>query len=167
MEHPPEWTQEEMQELENKIREHRKFSLAEAIGRLGGGDLMKGASPVTAKRRAELVIEDYLEKHLRDAEGALEVVLLRRAATSQTLMEVGYDQPLVGLGKYCREVMLSESRLRDLVRDVDAQWGRIYLERPKFDVPGRPPADDDPYTLESVTKQLEQLLGTLTGDKDD
>ena len=157
--------EEEDRELERKIREHRKFSLAEAIGRLGGGDLMKGASPVTPQRQAELVIEDYLEKHLRDAEGALEVVLLRCVATSQTLLEVGYDQPLVGLGRYCRELLKSESRLQDFVRSVDSQWGRLYQERPYFEMPGRPASDDDPYTYESVAKQLQQLLDTLTGDE--
>ncbi|MAT69735.1 MAG: hypothetical protein CMJ58_09445 [Planctomycetaceae bacterium] len=157
-------TPDDEHELEVKIREHRKFSLAEAIGRLGGGDLMKGASPVTAKRQAELIIEDYLERHLRDAEGALEVVLLRRVAASQVLLETGFDEPLVALGRYCRQLLEGPTRLSEFVRLVDTQWGRMYLERPRFEVPDRPAADDDPYTRESVRAQLEDLLATLTGD---
>ena len=155
---------DEEHELERKIREHRKFSLAEAIGRLGGGDLMKGASPVTQQRQAGLIIEDYLEKHLRDAEGALEVVLLRRAAGSQTLLEVGYDDPLVGLGKYTSQLLDSSSLLSDFVKSVDGQWGRMFQERPRFERLGKPLADDDPYTNASVRKQLEQLLATLIGE---
>ncbi|MCA9236168.1 MAG: hypothetical protein KDA44_11900 [Planctomycetales bacterium] len=151
-------------ELELQIREHRKFSLAEAIGRLGGGDLMKGASPVTVRRQAELIVEDYLEKHLRDAEGALEVVLLRQVAASSILLESGYEEPLIGLGKFCQRLLDSPSRLSDLVREVDAQWGRLYQERPYFQRPGQPPHADDPYTVESVSRQMTQLLTTLIGE---
>lgn len=149
-------------ELERRIREHRKFDLAEAIGRLGGGDLMKGASPITRRRQASLVIEDYLEKHLRDAEGALEIVLHRRVVASQTLLEIGYDEPLVALGRYCQQLLESEGRLHDFVRAVDSEWGRIYQERPKFNLPQRPAQPDDPYTPASVTEQLQALLARLS-----
>ena len=71
------------EDLEAEIREGRKFTLEEAIGRMAGKDLMKGASPVTRKRRAELRIEGYLETHFIDSEGALETVLLRRVSNSR------------------------------------------------------------------------------------
>ena len=45
-------------DLERQIRADRKFSLSEAIRRMGGGGLMKGASPVSRTRQAEMAIAD-------------------------------------------------------------------------------------------------------------
>jgi hypothetical protein len=69
-------------DLEGDIRADRKFSLSEAIGRMAGSDLMKGASPVTGKRQAELAIQDYRHRHLTDAGGVLGNVLLRHMRRS-------------------------------------------------------------------------------------
>lgn len=154
-------------ELERQIREQRKFSLAEAIGRMGGGELMKGASPITRKRQAELVIENYLEKHLRDAEGALERVLLKRAVASGVMLADSYVHPLAMLANYCQQLLDSEGQLQGFVRAVDAEWGRMYLERPRFEQPGRPATDDDPYTHASVAKKLQQLIAELADTASD
>ncbi len=151
-------------EIERDIRLGRKFSLAEAIGRMGGGGLLKGASPVTRKRQAELEIERYLESHLVDAEGALEVVLLRRVRESEILFKAGYDEPLAALALFCERILSSEERLRDLVTEVDAEWGRIYLERPHFQKDGRSPDPEDPYTFSSVRITLSGLVAELRGE---
>jgi hypothetical protein len=50
----------ESAEIEREARTNRKFSFSEAIGQMGGGDFMKGGSPVTRKRQAELEIDEYL-----------------------------------------------------------------------------------------------------------
>ena len=148
-------------ELEREIRSRRKFSLAEAIGRLAGGDLMKGASPVTLKRQAELQIEHYLESHLVDAEGALEAVLLRRVRDSDILLETSYEQPLDTLALFLERILGSEGLLQGFVNEVDAEWGRIYRERPYFQIEGQPPHRDDPYTLSSVRVTLSRLIEQL------
>ena len=151
-------------ELEQEIRLHRKFTLAEAIGRLGGG-LIKGISPVTGKRQAELVIERFLESYLRDSEGALRVVLNRTVRESEILM-MHYDYPLDALARNIERLLASEHRLRRFVGQVDAQWGRIYRERPYLEKDGRPAHPDDPYTLVSVKKKLLVLFEKLPQDAD-
>ena len=151
-------------EIEREIRSGRKFSLAEAIGRLGGGELLKGSSPVTQKRQAELEIERYLESHLVDSEGALEVVLLRRVRESEILFRMGYEQPLTALALFCERILGSEGLLQDFVNDVDAEWGRIYLERPHFQKDGRPPDAEDKYTFSSVRIALSGLTAKLRGE---
>ena len=148
-------------EVEQEIRAHRKFTLAEAIGRLGGG-MIKGTSPVTGKRQAELVIERFLASHLRDSEGALRVVLNRTVRESEILM-MHYDHPLESLARNLERLLASEHRLRRFVGLVDAQWGRIYSERPHLEVEGRPAHPDDPYTFVSVKKKLSMLLEKLSG----
>ncbi len=151
-------------EIEREIRSGRKFSLAEAIGRIGGSGVLKGASPVTQKRQAELEIERYLESHLVDGEGALEVVLFRRARESEILFKMGYEQPLVALALFCERILGSEGLLQDFVNDVDAEWGRIYLQRPHFQKDGRPPHPDDKYTFSSVRVSLSGLLEKLRAE---
>jgi hypothetical protein len=153
---------QESADLKREIRSGRKFSLAEGIGRLGGGDLLKGTSPVTRKRQAELEIKLFLEEHLTDAEGALTVVLKRQVRDSDILLAAGYQQPLSALVQVTERILSSEERLQSLVQQVDAEWGRIYLERPHFQKAGQPPDRDDPYTFASVRVQLSRLLDALT-----
>ncbi len=150
-------------ELEREIRSERKYSLAEAIGR-AAGDLMKGASPVSHKRQAELEIEQYLEGHLADAEGALLIVLQRQVRESSDLLEQSYDRPMEALAGVTERILASAARLSRFVRQVDAEWGRLYSERPYFERREAPPRPGDPYTLESVRNTLSGLLDELRGN---
>jgi hypothetical protein len=148
-------------ELEREIRAGRKFTLSEAFGRLAGPGMMKGESPVTRKQQAAAEIQDYLGRHLADAPGVLSRVLVRHVKESELLLS-GVEQPLVVLASCVRRVLDSEYGLKELVREADMEWGRVFRERPCFETEGGPPAPDDPYTLESVRTALTQLAGGLT-----
>ena len=143
------------EEIEREIRANRKFSLNEAIGQLAGGGFMKGGTPVSRKRQAELEIDEYLRRQLADPGGVLRSVLLRRLA--EGLLNHDYDQPRRVLAEYIRRVVTSAHLLEELVRETDAEWGRMHGERPHFDVPGQPPHRDDSYTIDSVRLALAQL----------
>jgi hypothetical protein len=147
-------------ELEREIRANRKFSLSEAIGRMAGPGMMKGVSPVTRKRQAEATIQEFLRCNLTDVGGVLGGVLLRRVGQSERLLEC-YDHPLMVLASGVRLVLGSDYLLRDLVREADMEWGRVFGERPHFERPGSPPDPDDPYTAESVRSALSRLLEKL------
>ena len=151
--------------IEREIRAHREFSLNEAIGRLAGGGFMKGGSPVSPQRQAELEIHEYLRCRLVDSGGVLTSVLLRRLAES--LLRSGYDQPLATLAEFIKRVLTSEILLNELVREADAEWGRLHDERPYFQRPDRPPHPEDPYTIESVRLALVQLLRSFASGGDD
>ena len=144
---------------QREIRTNRKFSLNEAIGRLAGGDFMKGGSPLSRKRETELEIEEYLRGHLADSGGALRSVLVRQLGES--LLNCDYEQPLAILAEYVQRLLASEHLLEEFVREADAEWGRTHDERPYFQVAGRPPHRDDPYTIDSVRLALVQLRETL------
>jgi hypothetical protein len=147
------------EEIEREIRTNRKFSLTEAIGRIAGGDFMKGGSPVSRKRQAELEIEEYLRRHLADAGGVLRSVLLRHLG--ENLLNGDYDQPLAVLTECIRRILTSEHVLQEFVREADEEWGRVHDERPYFQMPSRPPHHDDPYTIDSVRLALFQLRERL------
>jgi hypothetical protein len=148
-------------DLEREIRAQRKFSLAEAIGRMAGPGMMKGVSPVTRKEQAVAEIQEYLDRHLVDAAGVLPVVLLRQVRESELLLK-SFEQPLVALAGYLRQLLDSEYRLKELVREADVEWGHVFDERPCFERDGCQPAPDDPYTLASVRAALTRLVEELS-----
>lgn len=147
-------------ELESEIRAERKFSLSEAIGRMAGPGMMKGVSPVTRKRQAEIEIQEHLARHLTDAGGVLGTVVLRIFTESDLLLN-NLDRPLVALATGIRKVLDSDYLLKELVREADMEWGQVFGERPHFEEEGRPPDPDDPYTHASVRAALTALLETL------
>src|SRR4029079_17353663 len=111
-------------ELEREIREGRKFTLEEAIGRLAGPGAMKGESPVARMQQAETEIGSWLRTHLADAGGALEVVLHRHVKGSELLLN-NFDQPLIVLASCCQRLLDSDYLLKELVRESDVEWGRL------------------------------------------
>jgi len=147
-------------DLEREIREGRKFSLAEAIGRLAGPGMMKGISPATRKQQSEAEIESYLDRHLNSPAGALSVVLLRHVKESELLLN-NLDQPLVVLAGCVQQVLDSDYLLKEFVRECDVEWGQAYGERPYFEKEGSAPNQDDPYTITSVRITLSQLIEKL------
>jgi hypothetical protein len=149
-------------ELEREIRKDRKFSMAEAIGRMAGPGAMKGTSPITGLQQAEAVIENWLSTHL--GRGELQIVLLRGVKESELLLK-NFKQPLVVLGSYFQWILGSEYMLEELVRQADVEWGRVFCERPYFQQPGAPPHPDDPYTLDSVRETLTRLLKELSNNE--
>jgi hypothetical protein len=161
MNEPPDKTRPERDaELEREVRADRKFSLEEAIGRMAGGGLTKGASPLAGKREAEAAVEEYLRGHLADAGGVLGVVLLRRLRESDLLLG-GSDRPLGVLAEGARRLLGSDYFLGELSREAAAEWARVSGERPRFGQPGGPPGPDLPYTTESVRDALCQLVEGL------
>jgi hypothetical protein len=77
--------------------------------------LLKGASPVTRQRQAELEIKLVLEEHLTDTEGALKVVLKRRIRDNDILLAEGYEQPLGVLAQVTERILSSEGCLQSFV----------------------------------------------------
>jgi hypothetical protein len=147
-------------ELEREIRKGRKFTLAEAVGRMAGPGAMKGASPVPREQQAGAEIEEWLRQHMSAGGGELQVVLLRLVKGSELLLHT-LDRPLTVLAAFCRRVLDSDYLLKELVREADVEWGRVQGERPYFEREGAPPDPDDPYTFESVRKTLAGLIEHL------
>jgi hypothetical protein len=147
-------------ELEREIRKERKFTLAEAIGRMAGPGSMKGESPIARRQQAEVEIETWLRRHLLDAGGGLQAVLLCGVKGSDLLLG-NFDQPLAVLASYCQRILSSDYRLTELVRAADIEWGRVMGERPYFEKEGVAADPNDPYTVESVRSTLSGLLEQL------
>ncbi|TWU41541.1 hypothetical protein Q31b_29900 [Novipirellula aureliae] len=143
--------------IEQEVLASRGYSLADAIGRMGGENLLKGTSPISRKQQAEIEVERYLEKNLIDGEGALEVVLQRRYKTSETVFDFGYDRPLDGLAALIEHLLSCEQRLQEFVTEIDSEWGRMYREKPHFETGKGEPDSDDPYTFASVRAKLQKL----------
>jgi hypothetical protein len=87
---------------------------------------------------------------------------LSRQVVGSELLLKNLDRPLTVLAGYVQRVLGSEYRLKELVRETDVEWGRVYGERPHFEREGSPPHPDDPYTVESVRGRLSQLIEKLS-----
>lgn len=151
-------------ELEREIRQGRKFTLAEAIGRLAGPGAMKGQSPVARLQQAEIEIASWLNDHLSDSTGAVAVVLHRAVKGSELLLN-NPDQPFVVLAAICQRILDSDELLKELVRQADVMWGSMMGEHPHFEKQGLPPDPRDPYTTESVRIALADVVKQLAADQ--
>jgi hypothetical protein len=147
--------------LEREIRQGRKFTAQEALGRMIGPGAMKGGSAIPRGQEAETAIGTWLRSNLTDSTGALQALLHRRLRESALLLN-NPDQPLVALAEYCKQVLASDYRLEELVREADIEWGRRMDERPHFNREGSPPHPDDPYTNDSVRAALGEVLTKIS-----
>ena len=143
--------------LEREIRQGRKFTAREAMGRMLGPGTMKGGSAVSRVQQAETEIGTWLGSNLSDSTGALQALLHRQLKESPLLLN-NLDQPLVALADYCQQVLASDHHLKELVREADVEWGRRMDERPYFNREGNPPHPDDPYTNDIVRTALREVL---------
>ncbi|MBL8824073.1 MAG: hypothetical protein JNJ77_15910 [Planctomycetia bacterium] len=151
----------EAEELEKEIRRGRKFTIAEAIGRMAGPGMMKGVSPISGKQQADAIIEDVINRLLVDNQGALKSVIIRQLKASSQLL-TRFHEPIQVLQDVLQHLLHSEYHLKELVRDADVEWGQMNDVRPHFEREGFPPDPDDPYTFESVKKTLESLLKEIS-----
>ncbi len=143
-----------------EIRQSRKFSVADAIGRAGAGTL-KGSSPIPRSKQALMELKTLLADRLHDPEGSLGATLVIRLAQDLPLLDKHLDQPAGALRILLENLLSSDSALQTLVRDTDARWGRDYQERPMFNKPGQDDHPDDPYTPKGVKSALEALLDQI------
>ncbi len=148
-------------ELEREIRQGRKFTAKEAIGRMIGPGAMKGGSAVPRVQEAEAGIGAWLRSNLTDTTGALQAVLHYQLKGSELLLN-NLDQPLLALAAYCQQVLASDYHLAELVREADVEWGRRMDERPHFNREGSPPHPDDPYTKASLRMALGEVLTKIS-----
>lgn len=143
--------------IEREIRRGRQFSMSDAIGRMGGEGMLKGASPVPPIEQTALAISNYLKAHLNDRGGVLAQVMLRHVKASALLIE-HFDEPKRVLAAFVTQLLESDTLLKELVREADVEWGRTLGDRPHFERDGHAPHPDDPYTLVSVRSALTQLV---------
>ncbi len=147
--------------VEKEIRKKRKFSMASAIGEEGGG-FLAGGTPILPTQEAAAVIGVFLEVHMVDNSGVLRHVLERRIKDDIVLLSEHVDVPLGALAHVLDHLLAIDERVFDLVRQVDAEYGRVMDERPYFQKPGAPAHPDDEYTHQSVRTTLTQLRVVLT-----
>lgn len=150
-------------ELEREIRERRKFTPQEAMARMAGPGAMKGASPISPVQQAETEIGTWLRDKVTDPAGALPLLLHRNLKGSEALLE-NLEQPLAALAHYCQQLLDSDYRLKELVREADVEWGRRMGERPHFDREGTSTDPGDPYTADSVRSVLGEILQRLAAE---
>jgi hypothetical protein len=146
--------------IQQEILSGRKFSLADLIGREGGG-FLKGESPVPKLEQVKAEIKLFIDYNLADLSGALQAVLYHWVREDDTRVSRYLDAPLIALREIIVEILDNQNLLYEFVRQVDIKWSQMNHERPYFQRPGQLPHPEDEYTHESVRKKLVELLDTL------
>lgn len=140
------------------VRARRKFSLAGALAGQDGGGHLAGASPVAAQQQFAYALAQWLAVALPDAEGSLRHVLAREIGGRPDLIGDEPGRPQGAVAAWLREVLPRPAWVQDLVREIDAEWGRRQGEAPRFERADQSPAPDDPYTVAEVAARLAALL---------
>jgi hypothetical protein len=147
--------------IEQELRLSRKFTIADAIGQ-EAGNFMKGESPVPRMVQVKTEIAQLLKQHLKDASGALQVVLQNWIAANEKRISNHLDSPAGAITEAITDILNSPGTLYELVRQADARWGQMYDERPHFQQPGQVAHPDDEYTHDSVRQALADCLADIT-----
>jgi hypothetical protein len=147
--------EEENQEeqIQREILLERKFTLADAIGREGGG-FVKGHNPVPALDQAMAEINVYIQENLYDPSGMLKYVLQKTVKDDKINVSENIDRPIEYLYGLINSYLGNPHLLYELKREVDFMWGRTYKEKPYFQKPGEPGHPDDEYSHEIVFEKL-------------
>jgi len=153
------------QRVEREARMGRKFSLADAVGREGGG-FFRGTSPFPRLQQVQSELSHFVSDHVRDASGALRAVLIRHIMTNEPSHFPALQDPLAALEKIL-DRLLDEGMYYDFVKEVDMEWGQLMLERPYFQEPGEPAHEHDEYTHESVRVELMMLREIARGAREE
>lgn len=147
-------------DIQKELLGERQFSLADAIGREGGG-FMKGESPIPRLLQAKAEINLFIDRHLVDSAGTLKAALQTLVTTDDVCISRYLNSPLEGLRELLELMVHHPQFLYEFVKQVDIQWGQEFGERPHFQQPGQPPHPDDEYSHESVHQQLVKLLTAI------
>lgn len=146
-------------DLQREIRQNRKFSLAEAIGR-EGGSFMKGESAVPRPVRAANAIKQFLDSQLADPSSAFATALFNWATTDIRVSRQ-LDTPLVALTQILESLLNEPTTFYEFFRQTAIAHSAITGDRPHFQTPGKPPHPNADYTHRSVQTQLLELLQAI------
>ena len=145
-------------EIQTEIRQGRKFSVAEAIGR-EGGSFLRSSEAIPRPLRAIAQLNQFLDRHLHDSEGALKPTLQRWLQGDERFSQ-NLDLPLLVMSEVLVE-LAQPPVLYEFARQVNVHWGQIYGDRPYFQLPGQPAHSEAAYSHESIQAALNQVQAQL------
>ncbi|CAN5611822.1 hypothetical protein BH23CYA1_BH23CYA1_17780 [soil metagenome] len=148
-------------DLQREIRAERKFSLAEAISREGGG-FMKGESTIPRPLRATTEIKQFITTHLEPA-GAISTTL-QTWASSDIRLSRQLDTPLVALSEIIASILAEPTTLSEFARQVAIAHSQLTGDRPQFHRPGQPPDPTAAHTHLSIRAALLSLHQQIPSD---
>ncbi|MEM9483253.1 MAG: hypothetical protein AAGA83_06125 [Cyanobacteria bacterium P01_F01_bin.116] len=151
-------------DLQREIQSQRKFSLSEAIGRAGGSFLKGSQDMVPRPLRALAVINEFIEQHLNDSDGALKICLKRWIKVDVRIGRY-LDEPLEAFHRILLDIVQQPQILYEFARQVAIELGHMNGERPHFQKPGTPPHPDMVYTHQLIRDTLTKLLKKLSSYK--
>ncbi len=153
------------EEIEREIRAGRKFSLAEAIGREGGG-FMKGESAIPRPLRAANEIKQFITTFSPDPAGVL-ASELTLWATSDAGVSRQLDTPLVALAQIVDSLLAEPTVFYEFARRVAIAQSKLTGDRPYFQQLDQPAHPDADYTHHNIRQYLLDISNYLRDSLED
>ena len=153
-----------MNSIDDTIEKEAKRSAQKEMnsplsGLFGEGGL--GGSPISELEQARLEIISWIQSHLADPETALIITFIQYIRQEENVLTQHLNDPLLALKNILLRMVENQSEIVEFTRKVDSEWGRIFQERPYFQIEGKAANPLDPYTYESVEKTLRGLVELL------
>ena len=152
--------------VQREIRQQRKFSIAEAIGR-EGGSFMKGESTIPRPLRAITKINQFINTYLPDSTSALSTTL-QAWARDDIRVSRQLDTPLVALAQIIDSVLSEPTTLCEFARQVAIAHSQLTGDNVVFPREIRPHAQrlnqpplEAAYTYTAIKSELSTLLDRL------
>ncbi|MEM6450262.1 MAG: hypothetical protein AAF703_08115 [Cyanobacteria bacterium P01_D01_bin.105] len=142
-------------DIEADIRATRKFSLADAIGKEGGGFLRSG-STIPRPLQATNVIDHFIQTHTREPTSAL-ATTLQQWSHHDIRLSQRLDAPLSALAALVDALLTEPTTFYEFARQIAIAHGQLTGERPHFQQPNHPPHPDADYTHDSIRTELTHL----------
>ncbi|MBE9062036.1 hypothetical protein IQ256_13810 [cf. Phormidesmis sp. LEGE 11477] len=142
-------------DLQREIRNERRFSLAEAIGR-EGGSFMKGESAIPRPLKAANEIKQFIAAHSLDPSGTLANELSAWSIADIRLSRQ-LETPLVALAQIVESLLNEPVIFYEFARQVAIAQSKLTGDRPYFQQPGQPPDLDADYTHSSIRQYLLEI----------
>lgn len=157
--------------IQREIREQRKFSLAEAIGR-EGGSLLKGESTIPRPLRAITEINQFITTHMSDPTSAL-TTTLQAWAGDDIRVSRQLDTPLVALAQMVESILTQPTMLCEFARQVAIAHSQLTGDDIVFPSPIRPRQllnqlpREPAYPCTAISSELSTLLEQLQNHQAD
>lgn len=156
---PKEIESDATSEIEKEIRSGRKFSIAEAIGREGGG-FMKGESAIPRPLKAANEVKQFITTYSGKSTGVLADELY-----AWTIADIRFgaqlDTPLVAIALTVNSLLKESAMFYEFARQVAIAQAKLTGDRPYFQQPGRLPHPESDYPHHAIRQYLLDISTAL------
>lgn len=123
--------------------------------------ILKGESTVPLILKLKTEVKQFVREHVPTSQAALIRILEIKIDDNEPLIVGHKENPIIALKDILDFILSTDNRYFEFVRQLDQLYGKMFQEKPHFQLEGQPAHKDDQYTHESVRPILNELLSNI------